>query len=109
MDTTRTTLETRAELASLEFMLALCKSEEAGLTVGQVMEAIDEDLATVRLAAQILIRDKRIEVARRDPPEDSLVTLSECEANGMMIRMLAQLKNKRAAVKAKDKRKAKAK
>jgi hypothetical protein len=71
------------------------------MTVAEIMEEIGEGIEVVRLSAAILVRDGRIGVERRDPPEESLIALSECEANDNMIRMLAQLKRKRAAVNAK--------
>jgi hypothetical protein len=82
-------------------MLALVRAPDEGLTVGQLVEQVDEPIDILRTACAILVRDKRIEVERKEPPEDSVVTLTDCEANSMMIRLLAAAMRRQEQKKAK--------
>jgi hypothetical protein len=100
VDTTRTTTETRAELATFETLLAMFRHPHGeSVSVGALMEEIDEPIEVMRLAAALLVKDGRITVERKTPPEDSLVTLTVSDVNTWTMNMLASAAIKREAAK----------
>jgi hypothetical protein len=98
--------QARALLSTIEFMLVLCKSQSDEVTVAEIMEGLKDTIEVVRYAAAVLVKDGRITVERKDPPEESVVSMTVCEENTLMMNMLAALYEKQKAAALVEKSKA---